>query len=73
MNVQNLESIPLLVTMVTVLLDRWKISANRLADLSDEYHIFSMIVNSIDYYNSMGIEGIIEDLENFIKEQGGKL
>lgn len=73
MDAQNLESIPLLVTMLPVLLDRWKITATKLADLSDKYHIFSMIVNSTDYYNSMGIDGIIEDLENFIKEQGGKL
>lgn len=69
----KLYAIPLLVTMSSILMERWKLGAVELAELAEKYHIFELIANSVDYYNSMGVDGIVEDLEEFIKKQGGSI
>ena len=47
----------------------WNISYLDLSDKLKKYHILEYIDVSYDYFNSMGIQGIIEDIEEYIKEQ----
>lgn len=47
----------------------WNISYSDLSDKLKKYHILEYIDVSYDYFNSMGIQGIIEDIEEYIQEQ----
>lgn len=47
----------------------WNISYTDLSDKLKKYKILEYIDVSYDYFNSMGIKGIIEDIEEYIQEQ----
>lgn len=47
----------------------WNISYPDLSDKLKKYRILEYIDVSYDYFNSMGIKGIIEDIEEYIQEQ----
>lgn len=54
-------------------IDKWGISNNVMAMLIDKFSLTSLIQKNEEYYNSMGIDGIIEELEKHIEKQGGSI
>lgn len=59
------------LTLIDVMKNAWKLSYERLSDLLIEYSILEYIDTCYEYFNSMGDRGIINELEEFIKDQGG--
>jgi len=46
----------------------WKITAFELAELIEKYDLVNELANGYEYYNSMGIRGIVNELECIIKK-----
>ena len=65
-NVKELEN-----TIKEVLVKEWKVDTDRVNEIFDRYDLSKYIEVSYESYNSMGIKGVIEDLEEYIREQGG--
>lgn len=52
---------------------RWKIPYDKLSDLVDEYEVLPYIELSYDYFNSMGMPGVLREVKDFVIQQGGVL
>ena len=52
---------------------RWNIPYDKLSALIAEYEILPYIEVSYDYFNSMGITGVLSEIRDFIIQQGGVL
>ena len=57
------------LTLIPILCKHWKLRLAQLQELFQKYDILSYIDTCYETYNSMGIQGIIEDLEEYIKIQ----
>ena len=58
------------ITLIPILLDAWKVNLLRLHDIFVEYDVLNYIDVCYEMYNSVGNQGIIEDLEEYIEMQG---
>ena len=61
------------VTLIPILMRSWNVSSKELSEIMDKYDLLSYIDVCYEMYNSMGNQGIVEDLENYIEIQGGKI
>lgn len=59
--------------LVPVLSKAWHVDYAGLADIMEKYHVLPYIDASYEVYNSTGMPGIINDLSDFVQEQGGKI
>ena len=55
------------------LMEAWGVDNYGLSILLEKYNLVPYIDASYGLYQTMGVGGIIEDLEEFIFEQGGKI
>ena len=63
-NVKQLEE-----TIKEILLEEWKVDTDRLNEIFDKYDLSKYIEVCYEKYNSMGINGIVEDLQDYINLQ----
>lgn len=49
----------------------WHKNNFEISTILEQYHLLSYIDASYEIYQTMGVKGVIEDLEEFIEEQGG--
>ncbi len=56
-------------SLISYLMKAWKKDKEEIDDIIEEYHIVPYIDASYEIYNTMGVQGVIEDLEEYIKEQ----
>ena len=61
------------ICLIPYLMDAWKKDNKEMAKLLKKYRVLNYIDTSYEYYQCFGVKGIIEDLEDFIKCQGGKI
>ena len=61
------------VTLIPILAKAWKKTYSELSDMLVKYDVLSYIDVSYEFYNSMGNQGIINDLEDYIKLQDGSV
>lgn len=73
MNVREKEVLNMQLTMIPVLTNAWEISYDDLSKLFQKYDVLNYIDVCYENYNSMGNQGIINDLSEYIKMQGGKI
>ena len=66
--VLNLQS-----TLIPILQRSWNVNSDELKNIFDKYDIPNFIDVCYERFNSMGIQGIIEELEEYIEIQGGKI
>ncbi len=59
------------LTLAPILANAWGKSFSELSDLLRKYDVLSYIDVCYENYNSIGNQGIIADLEDYIKMQGG--
>ncbi|MCR4684709.1 MAG: DUF3791 domain-containing protein [Lachnospiraceae bacterium] len=55
------------------MMKRWKKSNEEVGNILEKYHVLEYIDASYEVYNSMGTTGVLEDIEEFIAEQGGSI
>lgn len=61
------------VSLLPMLMKHWNVNLIKLRDIFKEYEVLEYIGVCYEYYNSMGTQGIIEDIEGFIHDQGGEV
>ncbi len=61
------------LTLIPILAKAWKKTYSELSDMLVKYDVLSYIDVSYEIYNSMGNQGIVNDLEDYIKLQDGSI
>ena len=61
------------VTLLPIMMKEWHIDGEQLQEVLVKYNILPYIDVCYEHYNSMGIQGVLEDLQEFIELQGGKV
>jgi len=61
------------LTLIPILAKAWKKTYSELSDMFVKYDMLSYIDVSYEIFNSMGNQGIINDLEDYIKLQDGSI
>lgn len=61
------------ICLIPILMKAWGKNNFELSAIMDKYSLLSYIDDSYEIFNTMGIKGVIEDLEGFIKAQGGSI
>lgn len=59
------------ITLIPILAKSWNMNFRQLSTLFKEYDVLSYIVVCYEMFNSTGNQGIINELEEYIKIQGG--
>ena len=59
--------------LIPILSKAWNKSYCELSDIFKEYDVLGYIDVCYEKYNSTGNRGIIEDIQDYIEMQGGKL
>ncbi len=60
-NVLNMQ-----ITIANYMKQEWNLDFSRVSDLLDKYDLLSYIDTCYEKYNSMGIKGILQDLESYM-------
>ena len=61
------------ISMIPILMETWHLSAKELADVFKEYDLLNYMDVALEMFNSTGTPGIIDELEDYIKIQGGTI
>ena len=61
------------LVLIPVLAEAWKKTYSELSDLLKKYDVLSYIDVCYENYNSTGNQGIIDDLQDYIEMQGGRV
>lgn len=73
MEQRDREVLNMQLTLIPILAKAWKKTYSELSDMFVKYDVLSYIDVSYEIYNSMGNQGIINDLEDYIKLQDGSI
>ena len=73
MEQRDREVLNMQLTLIPILAKAWKKTYSELSDMFVKYDVLSYIDVSYEIYNSMGNQGIINDLEDYIKLQDGSV
>ena len=73
MEQRDREVLNMQLTLIPILAKAWKKTYSELSDMLVKYDMLSYIDVSYEIFNSMGNQGIINDLEDFIKLQDGSI
>ena len=63
----------LMVNMFFFLIDRWKVSVERFLELDEKHNIMRLLLIGYETYHLTGEEGIAQDIEEYIADQGGTI
>ena len=61
-NVMNMQ-----ITIANCMKQEWNIGVEKVSDILDKYDLLSYIDTCYEEYNSMGIQGILQDLKSYIE------
>ena len=73
MGIREKEVLNMQLTLIPILAKTWKKSYSELSELFSQYDILSYIDVCYENYNSTGNQGIIDDLQDYIEMQGGRV
>lgn len=73
MNTRQREVLNMQLTLIPILSQAWNCSYSELAVLFKKYDILDYIDLCYEKYNSTGNQGIIDDINDYVKLQGGKV
>lgn len=71
MSARDKEVLNMQLVLIPILSETWKKTYAELSELFRKYDILSYIDVCYEKYNSTGNRGIIDDLEDYIRLQGG--
>ena len=61
------------MVLIRVMMREWKLTGDEMADYLAKYDLLNIIDDGYEIFNSTGIPGILDELEEYIISQGGKL
>ena len=73
MSMRDKEVLNMQLALIPVLAAAWKKTYSELSDLLKKYDVLSYIDVCYENYNSTGNQGIIDDLQDYIEMQGGRV
>ena len=73
MSMRDKEVLNMQLVLIPVLAETWKMTYSKLSDLIKKYDVLSYIDVCYENYNSTGNQGIINDLQDYIEMQGGRV
>lgn len=73
MSIRDKEVLNMQLVLIPVLAEAWKKTYSELSDLLKKYDVLSYIDVCYENYNSTGNQGIIDDLQDYIEMQGGRI
>ena len=73
MSMRDKEVLNMQLVLIPVLAEAWKKTYSELSDLLKKYDVLSYIDICYEKYNSTGNQGIIDDLQDYIEMQGGRV
>ena len=73
MSAREKEVLNMQLVLIPILAEAWKKTYSELSDLLKKYDILSYIDVCYEKFNSTGNQGIIEDLQDYVKMQGGSV
>lgn len=59
------------ITLIPILTQSWKLNLQQLNSLFQKYDLLNYIDICYEQFNSTGNQGIIDELEDYIRIQGG--
>jgi hypothetical protein len=73
MSMRDKEVLNMQLVLIPILAEAWKKTYFELSDLLKKYDVLSYIDVCYEKYNSTGNQGIIDDLQDYIEMQGGRV
>lgn len=73
MNAREKAVLNMQLTLIPILSEAWKCSYAELSKLFKKYNVLGYIDVCYEKYNSTGNQGIIDDLREYIEDQGGNI
>ena len=73
MSIREKEVLNMQLVLIPILAKSWKKTYAQLAELFARYHVLGYIDVCYENYNSIGNQGIIDDLQEYIEMQGGSV
>jgi len=73
MSMRDKEVLNMQLVLIPVLAEAWKKTYSELSDLLKKYDVLNYIDVCYENYNSTGNQGIIDDLQDYIEMQGGRV
>ena len=73
MSMRDKEVLNMQLVLIPVLAEAWNKTYSELSDLLKKYDVLSYIDVCYENYNSTGNQGIIDDLQDYIEMQGGRV
>ena len=73
MNAREKAVLNMQLTLIPILSEAWKCSYVELSKLFKKYNVLGYIDVCYEKYNSTGNQGIIDDLREYIEDQGGNI
>ena len=73
MSMRDKEVLNMPLVLIPVLAEAWKKTYSELSDLLKKYDVLSYIDVCYENSNSTGNQGIIDDLQDYIEMQGGRV
>ena len=73
MSMRDKEVLNMQLVLIPVLAEAWKKTYSELSDLLKKYDVLSYIDVCYENYNFTGNQGIIDDLQDYIEMQGGRV
>lgn len=61
------------IVLINTMHRYFKLSWDGLSAMMTEYNILPFIDVSYEQFCSMGVDGVLQEIENFVKEQGGNI
>ena len=61
------------MVLIPIMMKEWKLTGDEMADYLAKYDLLNIIDDGYEIFNSTGIPGILDELEEYIISQGGKL
>ena len=73
MSTRNDTVLNMQLALIPFLANAWELSFSQLSDIFRKYDVLGYIDVCYENYNSTGNQGILEDLEEYIEMQGGRI
>ncbi len=73
MSMREKEVLNMQLVLIPILAEAWNKSYPELSDMLKKYDILNYIDICYENYNSTGNQGIINDIQDYIEMQGGKV
>ena len=71
MSSRDKEVLNMQLTLIPILVKAWNKTYSELSDIFKKYDVLSYIGVCYEKYNSIGNQGIVDDLKDYIEMQGG--